>query len=128
MSRRQKRRGKGQTTRQVRLDRIVPRVPASDHSHPKCYAAPLGGCSAVLSDEHFVSFALLEKLCKDERGIFVRGLGGNPAGKWMQPERVASRVLCTSHNGALEPLDAFASALGDELNRTTEAILSGSKL
>jgi hypothetical protein len=123
MSRR-RRRAKGQTGRQVRLDRIVPRSLQSEHTHPKCYAAPLGGCSAILSDEHFVSFALLEKLCKDPRGIFVRGLGGDPSGKWIQPERAASRVLCTNHNSALESLDAFASALGDELTRTTETILS----
>lgn len=65
------------------------------------------------------------KLCLDPRGIFMRGLGRNPEGRWVQPERVVSPVLCTSHNTALEPFDAFAGLFGDELIRTTRALRSG---
>ena len=76
----------------------------------------------MLSDEHFISFGLLARVCKDDRGLYVRGLGRDPTWRWIQPERVVSRVLCTAHNSALAPYDAFIGEFGDELLRTVAAV------
>ena len=125
MSRRKKS-GSNRTSRHIRLRTIVPPIQlGSDHQNPNCYARVLGGCATTLSDEHFLSFSLLMRLCRDERGIFVRGLGRNADGKWIQPERVIGRVLCTTHNSALSPFDDFAGNFGDELTRSMVAATEG---
>jgi hypothetical protein len=89
--------------------------------NPACYANYLGGCSNILSDEHFISYDMLMKLCRDPRGLFTRGAGRTSVGRWIQPETLAARVLCSNHNKALEPLDRFASDLADDLLRATDA-------
>jgi hypothetical protein len=124
------RRRKAHSSKQSRHDRLRTIVPptksaSSNHQNPGCYARVLGGCSETLSDEHFVSFSLLMRLCRDQRGIFVRGLGRNSGGKWIQPERVVGRVLCTTHNHALSPFDDFIGNFGDELTRSMTAATEG---
>lgn len=124
MSRRRKAHS-SKSSRHARLRTIVPLIESTGRQNPDCYARVLGGCSETLSDEHFVSFSLLMRLCRDQRGIFVRGLGRNSEGKWIQPERVIGRVLCTTHNQALSPFDDFAGNFGDELTRSMTAVTEG---
>jgi hypothetical protein len=75
----------------------------SVYAHPKCYAARLGGCSHVISREHYISHGVLKKLNK--RTITIRE---NGAPKEFTAKRFAFEVLCKAHNEALDPLDSLA--------------------
>jgi hypothetical protein len=83
------------------------RVPRpTGYSHPRCYAAGLGGCSTKISGEHPMSAGALE-LWAGGRTVELRGF------TWMQDHelhaipisRLASNILCKDHNSALSGLD-----------------------
>lgn len=93
------------------------RSDSPSYSHPACYAAVRGDCSHELSEEHFMSFALLMGLVKDPQGIHVSGSRWGQDGSWIQPERIVSPVLCSNHNRQLEPLDGFAANFERECSR-----------
>ena len=45
-----------------------------------------------------------------------------PKGKWLPPAKVASRVLCQTHNTALSPLDGFIGCVDRDLGRAVAAV------
>lgn len=89
---------------------------------PRCWASVLGGCSAKLSGEHPIS----KNQFGDAKTITVSGYS------WCKGEtkeigisRATVKVLCTTHNSALSPLDESAGSLFDafkcEAERRSEA-------
>jgi hypothetical protein len=68
-----------------------------------CYARILGGCSAGLSREHYISRAVLDQL----GAIYIEGLGRTPDGGYSSTSLTA-KVLCRSHNSELHRLDTEA--------------------
>lgn len=73
----------------------------------KCWAYALGGCSEKLSREHLVSAALFP----DATTVTVSGF------PWCAGETktvglasLTSKMLCSTHNGCLSPLDSAAGA------------------
>jgi hypothetical protein len=73
-----------------------------------------------------MSHCVLQGLGDDPRGIFVRGFAWAPAGRWLQPERLASPILCTAHNTALSELDSFAGEFAAAFARIHAALHNGS--
>ena len=92
-------------------------VPTGSYSHPRCYAAELGGCSNTISGEHAVSQALLKVFAVDEI-VEITGL------RWMDGDEhrhlptsvVKANILCTAHNAALSGLDTLAGEFAGRLN------------
>ena len=81
-----------------------------------CYAAALGGCSAVQSDEHYIS-----------RGIFASKILTIEGQSWLQGqsktlniEKVGLPILCDRHNKCLSPIDAFAKDFAAQLDQLTQ--------
>jgi len=85
------------------------------YSNPKCYARILGNCSKKISNEHFISKCILEKLGKYHRisnvGWFSRDINFKeiPAGS------MKAKVLCKRHNDLLSYLDNEANNFFSEL-------------
>lgn len=90
--------------------------PQSSYSHPKCYAAPLKGCSQTISREHFITDKVLQVLSQVSSKVKISGF---PWQKELISEipikNFASNILCTHHNSALSELDKvgieFSTAL-----------------
>ena len=86
-------------------------------AHPKCYLAATKGCSEKISQEHYISEALLHKIERHNSTIDVCGLS------WLPKERLKSigkssltaRMLCTGHNSALSGLDSEIAKLVDAI-------------
>jgi hypothetical protein len=82
---------------------------ASDVRNPKCYADVLDRCSPKISGEHPQSDGVLREVESPEGGVYVSGH------KWLRGEKrrigiksLVGKVLCTSHNALLSPLDEEA--------------------
>lgn len=72
----------------------------------RCYAACLGGCSAKQSKEHFISRAILEVI-NANNAMMVSGVFGSGVreSKPLAPSALTAKVLCTTHNTLLSPVD-----------------------
>lgn len=108
-------------TRPTRL-----RAPKGPHSHPRCYAGALGGCSKTISLEHYISHNALKLFGDVDGRIAVSNLAWQEEGVSLaiQASKFGARILCTAHNEALSPLDScgagfFAAlhAMPSELQR-----------
>jgi hypothetical protein len=81
-----------------------------------CYLKEQGGCSSKMSREHYVSEAVLKAIVPN-RDITIGGLA------WQEPNTLQgigigslqSKVLCTTHNSMLSPLDTVAGNLVDAI-------------
>lgn len=73
----------------------------------RCYAAELGGCSAKLAREHFLSDNILQDFSKDAR-LSIRGFPHGPVGssRGVSASSMVAKVLCETHNSRLSPLDS----------------------
>lgn len=80
-----------------------------------CYASSLGGCSAKLSREHYISESVLKQI----------GLGldlerrdqiGNISWNRRSPQSMTAKILCERHNSVLSPLDKAGAALFHTIN------------
>lgn len=96
-------------------------APLGSFKHDKCYASELGGCSSKISLEHYISATALQVVT--DNGDFV--VLESPSFARRIPARVAgAKILCTSHNRALSPLDvvgtSFFSAIHN-VGRTLKA-------
>jgi hypothetical protein len=95
----------------IDLSKVVPGIPpkATEFCHAKCYAAPLSSCSSKISREHYLSANILELFeCLDTDHIpFLKG--GVP--KRIDPMCLNAKILCTTHNEYLSPLDTVAGEL-----------------
>jgi hypothetical protein len=88
------------------LSRTTRVPPANGYSHPRCFAAALGGCSTKISGEHPVSAGALEVWAGGST-VELKGF------TWMQDDdlrampisRLASNILCKDHNTSLSELD-----------------------
>lgn len=92
---------------------IVPPVPITGYTHPRCYASADENCSSTISGEHTVSEMVLNELGTDAR-VILEGLSWQePGTKKNLPTSVATKanVLCTRHNSALATLDAEVGRL-----------------
>ena len=75
--------------------------------HPKCYAQSVGGCSAQLSGEHYVSDKVLRAVSQADSMVRVTGLKFLPSGveREIGISSLTGNVLCKSHNSALSGYD-----------------------
>ena len=112
----------------VKPVRITP--PQGSHQNPRCYAAPLGGCSAKISAEHYVSDGLLRDILDVMKGrrpgtpVFeVRHAKWLPEGETSRVvgRRIEAKVLCQAHNEALSPLDRIGKRFGAAVVRAALA-------
>lgn len=110
-----------------------------------CYARALGGCSAVMSREHYVSEGVLKliehRLGKESQTVDVTNLSDQMPG--VKRRRVIGQliayILCEKHNGMLSPFDTvgknmFVAMDGinesgiDSYHPATSAQIDGEKL
>ncbi len=90
---------------------------------PYCWAHMLGGCSGRLSREHLISASLFP----DSTSINVTGFSWCGGGtKTIGLSNLTSKILCTTHNSLLSPLDAAAGAAFRALSDS--ALLANSRL
>lgn len=76
---------------------------------PKCYAENIGGCSAGISREHYISKALLE-LSKDSDGaVVIDGLPSKDGLRLKTKNAAVSKILCANHNSKLSSYDTCFS-------------------
>ena len=106
--------------------RITPFRPLRNESdapfaNPKCYAKCLNDCSSKMSGEHCFHLDIYARSLGTLAASFFEELLGNPKAHACSPMFVTANVLCGRHNQMLSPLDAFASALDDELHRILTA-------
>lgn len=80
--------------------------PKIAHSNPKCYCSGLECCSRNLSREHYISEGVLRDIAGDGM-VDIENLAWLPSGEKAKraPHAIASKILCTSCNSALSPLD-----------------------
>lgn len=119
---------------------IRPPNPATGFALQACYLSALNDCCETLSDEHYISEAVL-KVLGDE--VEISGSHWLPEGqsKILPVKRLTARILCKRHNEALSALDAIAGrffghlrAVQDDLHekslskRGTERLFSGEAL
>jgi hypothetical protein len=83
-----------------------------------CYAAALADCSADISREHYVSYALL-KLVSIDGKVTIDGFPWQDSGtvNRVPPPSLTGKILCRRHNVALSPLDAVASRLFERIDQ-----------
>ena len=89
----------------------------SGFAHPKCYLSGTKGCSDKISQEHYISEALLHKIERHNSTIDVCGLSWLPKEhlKSIGKSSLTSGILCTDHNSALSGLDSEIARLVDAI-------------
>lgn len=105
-------------------------VSVPGYSHPKCYASPLKNCSVRLSEEHYLTKAILKLLIKSlEPHYPILGVNhmtidanGNPILKkdHRQRDPVKAEVLCAHHNNKLSQFDQVGIDIAKALIATDE--------
>lgn len=99
-------------------------TPDTGFSHPKCYLSSLGGCDTTITNEHFISRNILEKLTKST--LRFKGashfFGKDEADIGI--DNFAAKVLCDRHNSILSPLDSSAGAFFSAMESFVGALLS----
>lgn len=81
----------------------------------RCYANSLGGCSSILSREHYISSGVLKCI---GRKIQVSGPSWTKGKeKTIGIESLTSKILCSHHNSILAPLDNTAILLFSTIKR-----------
>ena len=90
-------------------------MPATNFSHPGCYARALRDCSDTLSVEHFVSESVLELLGDAHRISNASWLQPSKQSNPLPAQALGSRILCKRHNEMLSPLDDSARIFFGEL-------------
>jgi hypothetical protein len=85
------------------------------YSNPRCYARMLGNCSEKISNEHFISRCILEKLGKYHRISNVGWFGRDINFKEITAGSMKAKVLCKRHNELLSYLDNEVSKFFSEL-------------
>jgi hypothetical protein len=83
------------------------------YSHPDCYLSAWKGCHEKLSQEHYLSRAVLDKIERVNSTIDVAGLSWLPPGqlKSIGKSSLTAGILCANHNSALSGLDSEAAEL-----------------
>lgn len=85
----------------------------------ECYARELGGCSAKMSREHFISKSVLDVISEGKPFLYASGLmsmrSREPARRDIK-KSLGSKILCEKHNGELRDYDSAAKALFAALN------------
>ena len=76
----------------------------------ECYARALGNCSGDMSDEHYLSKAVLRFLKATSKGnpqVYAKNIAGLPPGvrRLREIGRMKARILCTTHNASLHLCD-----------------------
>ena len=68
-------------------------------SHPKCYLSATKGCSEKISQEHYISEALLNSIERHNSTIDVCGLSWLPKEhlKSIGKSSLTAGILCTTH-------------------------------
>lgn len=89
----------------------------SGFAHPKCYLSVTKGCSEKISQEHYISEALLHKIERHNSTIDVCGLSWLPKEhlKSIGKSSLTAGVLCTDHNSALSGFDSEIAKLVDAI-------------
>lgn len=90
-------------------------------SHPRCYAAKLGDCSAKISREHYISRTVLARLAVDGL-VDLTGLPwqeGRTIGP-LPPTAFTGKILCQAQNERLSPLDEAGKAFLEAFDRAHE--------
>jgi hypothetical protein len=83
--------------------------PRTGHANPRCYASGAKDCSTKLTNEHWLSAAIMRAVGGNEHSKFS-GLAWQAGAESSLPWQVlGSKVLCERHNAALGPLDAVAT-------------------
>jgi hypothetical protein len=88
-------------------------------SRPGCYASSLGDCEGALTEEHYISHAILRLLSDGGGRIRTAGMPfakGNVLD--LPPSRLSAKVLCERHNQGLSPIDAEALKLFQIVSET----------
>ena len=96
------------------------------YQHPECYARALSNCSSQISREHYFSKAILE-LVDQGSGVQSETVDGTNL-VFLKPDtkkkltigRLASPMLCTSHNSKLSPYDTAGLALFSAIDKMNE--------
>lgn len=94
-------------TLQVRRPEIAPPVPSTGTSMSGCYLRETFNCAPPISNEHYISAALLKALGGGT--IAAHGLpwiGEEP--KNLSYKNLTANILCKRHNESLSPLDDIA--------------------
>lgn len=94
-------------TPRIKIPSLVPPGPLTEYEHPKCYLRHTKNCCDKISNEHYISKAILEIVGEIE-------IDGLP---WLVPGEkakygingLASKILCKRHNSSLSPLDTLAA-------------------
>jgi hypothetical protein len=76
------------------------------HSHSRCHAQELKGCSRKISKEHYISRDVLSAIGGPLEVSGFPWLAGETAG--LSVDALTSKILCERHNNALGPLDKEA--------------------
>jgi hypothetical protein len=76
----------------------------------KCYAAALGGCASKLTNEHYISDAII-KVMERLGPMKVSGVPWSPEPKIIPSNGLTARILCKTHNEQLSALDSEALRL-----------------
>ncbi len=92
----------------VTADPVFVPYKKSGFAHPKCYLSVTRGCSQKISQEHYISEALLHKIERHNSTIDVCGLSWLPKEhlRSIGKSSLTSGVLCTDHNSALSGFDS----------------------
>ncbi len=94
--------------------------------HPGCYARPLGGCSRVMSGEHYVSQSVLElvygRAGKVSNSVLVTGLSFQKQGvvQSLGISRLVGNILCATHNSLLSSFDDAGKAMFSAMDGMNE--------
>ena len=97
--------------------------PKNRVANPKCYAAQLGGCSAQISNEHYISDAILRLVSEDKRSVLVRNLTFQRR-NILEPKGISSlvaKVLCVNHNSELSRFDIAGLEMFDAMDQIDSA-------
>jgi hypothetical protein len=86
-------------------------------AHPKCYLSVTEDCSDKISQEHYISNVLLNKIERHNSTIDVCGLSWLPKEhlKSIGKSSLTAGILCTNHNSALSGFDSEIAKLVDAI-------------
>lgn len=92
-------------------------------AHPDCYAGELGGCSKIISREHYVSAAILRIVSLGESSVLVRNLSFQSTETLESKgiDNLVAKVLCSKHNNELSRFDCAGLALFDGMDQIDSA-------
>ncbi|EKG9666007.1 hypothetical protein O5P97_004888, partial [Vibrio parahaemolyticus] len=111
-------------------DNFVLYIPKKNgNKNPKCFLKGRGGCSDIITREHYISHKLLNIINQDGKSVDITGLHWIPKDKLkgIGKANLVSNILCKEHNSNLSPLDSHVGRFVEAIHRIDKGLLANDK-